>query len=312
MSTNPPSAETAKHGERAFVEQLRRMLPPQHGAAVPFGDDMAEIPECNLLSSVDMLMDGVDFRSAEHDWRRIGFKALAVNLSDCAAMAARPLGALVAVALADDLSTHAALDLHQGCIDCGATFDCRVLGGDTNVWSHPTAISVTVFATLDGRPPVLRSHAQPGDLVFLSGPVGGSLLGRHLTPNPRIKLAIRTAESLDPRAMIDISDGLAIDLDRICTASQVGAVLDVAALEPAIHPDAVRRSAQTGSTPLQHALYDGEDFELIVVVDPRHAAAAAALGLIQVGAMEAAPGLRLREATGAQTTLAPRGWEHGV
>ncbi len=312
----PPSSDftgVPLRGERALIARLAGELRATPGG-VPFGDDLAGIgPEAGaLLWSTDMLMDGVDFRSAAHAWRDIGRKAMAVNLSDCAACATVPVAALCAVALSDDLSMDDAVELFRGIRDCGEAFGCPLVGGDTNSWPQPTVVAVTVIARPDGaRAPVLRGGARPGDGIYLSGRVGGSLLGRHLHPRPRVREALEINRRLQPRAMIDISDGLVIDLWHICEASGCGAEIDAGALDAVIHPDAEAMARQTGRSARDHALYDGEDFELIVVV-PEEAPEADIheLGLLPLGRMLAAPVLRLRDGHGQATALEIRGWEH--
>lgn len=307
-----PAPGAGEKGEREFIRRLAGLVPPSGG--VPFGDDMAAIdPGSDLLWTTDVLMDGVDFNSAEHSWRAIGRKALAVNLSDCAAMGARPLAALAMLVLPAGLARDEALALMSGAAALGEQFACPIRGGDTNSWVHPAVVGFAVIGRPDaGATPIRRDGAAPGDTIFVSGPVGGSLLGRHMTFEPRVELGLELSRSLRPSAMIDISDGLSLDLARILEASGCGAALDVPALERVIHDDARRRSGQTGRTPLDHALGDGEDFELIVCAPAAREAQALALGLQPIGRIVETPGMRLRQADGALEELAPSGWEHAV
>ncbi len=312
-ATNHKPADDARRGERALIVRIGAELPTAR-AGVPFGDDLASIgaEADRLLWSTDMLMDGVDFRSDEHAWRDIGRKAMAVNLSDCAACATIPVAALCAVALDERMSMEDALELHRGLRDCGTEFGCPLVGGDTNSWPQPTVVAVTIAARPDAEyPPVLRSGAQPGDRFYVSGPVGGSLLGRHLSPKPRIHTALEINRRLAPHAMIDISDGLAIDLWHMCEASGCGAEIDTDALEAAIHPDALRLSRKTGRAPREHALYDGEDFELIVAIPATTPdAECRALGLLPLGQAIAQRALLLRNPAGQTRAVEIRGWEH--
>lgn len=324
--TSPPAPgnlrPTQRCGERSLLRRFGELLDssanlnsgsqPAWPNAVPFGDDMAVLaPDSELLWSVDLLMDGVDFDSRRHAWHDIGFKAMAVNISDCAAMGCMPVSALVALALADTVTQSDAIALMQGVIRCGATHGCRVTGGDTNSWPNPTAVSVAIC----GRPalpdgPVRRDGAHPGERIFLTGPVGGSILGRHLTPTPRVAEAIAIGRWRRPSAMIDVSDGLALDLWRVCEASGCGARIENSYLTAAIHADAVRLAATTGRPPVEHALGDGEDFELIVVLAPETTEAdAARLGLLPLGRMIAEPRLELA-GDGGIRALEPTGWEH--
>jgi len=317
--------QNESRGELELIRRVGRLLEREAGPAgrsdakidrpvVGFGDDMCSLDshDPGLLWTVDMLMDGVDFDSTKHDWEAIGRKAMAVNLSDCAAMAARPLAALCAVSLSNSLSMDDALALLRGAHEFGSRFGCPIVGGDTNSWDAPTAISITVAARCaDGLTPVTRDGARVGDRIWLTGQVGGSILGRHMNVEPRIKLAERIARDLGPHAMIDISDGLVLDLWRVCGASGRGAVLEEAALEAAVHPDARRLSATDGVAPREHALYDGEDFELIAVL-PADAADAACcrLGLLPLGRIVDEAGLFVEDLAGERLALALRGWEH--
>lgn len=301
-------------GERAFVARLARVIPDRRAA--PFGDDMAGIDDAyaDLLWSCDMLMDGVDFRAGEHAWRDIGWKAMAVNLSDAAAMAARPVAALCAIALAEQLPANAADELLDGVRSCGEHYGCPLTGGDTNSWRFPTVICVSVAARVPaGARPALRSGARPGDRLFVTGPLGGSILGRHLRVRPRVAEALEIARTIDLAAMIDISDGLSIDLSRICDASGVGAELSTPLLERAIHDDARVLARSSGRSPLDHAMSDGEDFELLLAArSTLDIEVARPLGLIEIGQCVIEAGLTLRAADGSAAPLSPSGWEHRV
>jgi len=312
-------ADPQTKGELALIARLRRELAPaaESGAPaagdVPFGDDMAAVPGIpGLLWTVDMLMDGVDFESGRHAWYDVGRKAMGASLSDCAAMAARPLAALCAVALSDAMTMEDALDLHRGARDCGVDFGCPIVGGDTNSWNEPTVVSITVVArTEEGRAPVLRSGAQPGDHVYLTGPVGGSRSGRHLHPQPRIETALALNRELTPHAMIDISDGLALDLWRVLESSRCGAVIDERQLAALVHADAVELAKSSGRPASEHGLYDGEDFELIVVL-PREADVhrCRSLGLLPLGEIVMDQGLWMQRPDGGRVPVERRGWEH--
>ena len=137
---------------------------------------------------------------------------------------------------------------------------------------------------------------------MVTGPLGGSILGRHLTFSPRIALARRVAEQCRPSAMMDLSDGLSRDLPRLL--GDLGATLDAAAVP--IHDDARRLSQTTGRDPLWHALHDGEDYELLFAAD-----ACDVPGCVQIGRVEAGPGVRLFQ-NGIIGELEAGGWEHGL
>lgn len=302
-----PSPDNQR-GERYLIERLRKICQPPAIAKVPFGDDMAGISPNGDLATTDMLMDGVDFDTSSQPLEQIGYKCMAVNLSDCAAMAVKPSAALVAVALPENWSTQQVETLFSGVQRCAAEFHCPVVGGDTNSWQQPLVISITVTGSPISAP-IRRDQAKAGDTIYVSGPLGGSILGRHLKPVPRLHLASKLAQGYHPSAMLDISDGLAIDLDRILSASQVAAELDETLLQTIIHADAVLLAEQDGHTPLEHALHDGEDFELIVT-HKELADSANELGLFPIGHVTEGSGMVRIAADGRRTPLPPGGWEH--
>ena len=306
-SLNPAQAKS----ESVFINALPAIFDTRASRGVPFGDDMAPLGKPDWLWTADMLMDGVDFESGKHSWHAIGQKAMAANLSDCAAMGVRPRVALVAVALENRLSMADATELMCGIADMATRYRCRVTGGDTNSWDRPTVISISVAARPEPHhKPVLRSGGQAGDRIFVSGRVGGSILGRHLSALPRVGLGLRLNRGFPPSCMIDVSDGLACDLWHICQASGCGAELDEAALQNAIHADAVELAKQTGRSPLDHALHDGEDFELIVGL--RGEVPESALDqhkLIEIGRLINERDLFLIDRNGRHA-IDKRGWEH--
>lgn len=309
-----PHSERTPRGEQRLIDAIfaRIRACGRPAPAVGLGDDMASITVADpLLWTTDMLMDGVDFRSGEHDWPAIGRKAMAVNLSDCAAMGVRPVGALVAVALNESLALADALAIHDGAAALGDDFGCPITGGDTNSWTSPTVISITVAGCAEpGAAPVLRSGGRPGDIVYCTGRLGGSILGRHLTFTPRVELGVALGRAA-ATAMIDISDGFALDLWRLCKASNCGAIVAQAALAGLIHPDAVELAGRDGAPPLEHALHDGEDFELLAAFRaPLPPDRTARLGLTPVARLTAERGLWLEAAAGSRRALEPRGWEH--
>jgi thiamine-monophosphate kinase len=218
--------------------------------------------DVGCLATTDMLMEGSCFL-LEAGGRAIGRKAMAVNLSDMAAMAGKPTAALISVGLPRQGGQKLAEELFLGLRETAASFDTAIVGGDTNSWRGPLAISVTLLGEATAKGAVCRSGAKPNDWLLVTGPLGGSILGKHLTFTPRVREAMRLHELADLHAMIDISDGLAADLHHICRESGCGAEIDAGAVP--ISEDARRMS--DARSPLDHALGDGEDFELLFAVD---------------------------------------------
>ncbi|MBN9517357.1 thiamine-monophosphate kinase [bacterium] len=297
-----------------YIAWLRSRTPADPRVPVGPGDDCAVLAPAGrpLLVTTDLLTDGTDFILAEVGPRAAGRKAMAVNLSDVAAMAGVPTAAVVAVALPRGGGRSLGEELYVGIREVADEFGVAVVGGDTNSWEGALVVTVTLLGEATARGPVLRSGAKPGDWVMLTGPVGGSIRGRHLTPTPRVREALRLHNLVDLHAMIDLSDGLAADLNHVLEESRCGAVLDAAAIP--IHADAVELAKTSGKTPLAHALGDGEDFELLFTVSAADGAAllrdqpVPGVTLAKVGEC-VGEGLWLEEG-GARRPLAPAGWVH--
>jgi thiamine-monophosphate kinase len=302
--------------ERDFVRWLCTRLPQHSRLSMGIGDDAAILrlsAGANLVATTDMLMDGVDFMLPQHDAERIGRKALAVNLSDLAAMAARPVAALVSVALPQQGGERLARRLYEGMLPLTAEFDCPIAGGDTNSWDGPLVISVTALGEVPHDRRWLRSGARPGDAILVTGEFGGSILGRQFDFQPRVKEALWLAEHSNVHAAIDVSDGLSLDVSRICDASDCGAEIDLRRIPVSAAAEELAR--QDGTIPLNQALGDGEDFELILAVSQSEAdklLAQQPLGvrLTQIGHFTAEPGLFAPANDGTREPLAPRGYEH--
>ncbi|HUY31840.1 MAG TPA: thiamine-phosphate kinase [Pirellulales bacterium] len=304
--------------ETEFISWLRQRLPPHPQLPLGPGDDAALLrlsgrPEC--LLTVDLLTDQVDFRLGECDPRRIGRKALAVNLSDIAAMAGRPLAAVIALALPRTRAFELATELYEGMLPLAAEYAVAIAGGDTNCWDGPLAISVTLLGETTERGPLRRSGARPGDAIVVTGRFGGSILGRHFDFTPRVREALRLRERYELRAGIDVSDGLSLDLARLAQASGCGARINTADVPIA---DAARVLAQAeggAETALAHALGDGEDFELLLAAPPDVARRMLDerpldVPLTVIGQFVAEAGLWQVDAGGAARPLVPRGWVH--
>ena len=204
-------------------------------------------------------------------------------------------------------------ELYVGLREAADAFGVAVVGGDTNSWDGGLVVSVTLLGEATARGPVRRGGARPGDWVFVTGPLGGSLLGRHLDFTPRVREALRLHERFDLHAMIDVSDGLAADLNHILEESGCGAVLDAESIPVA--PAAFERSRTTGLTPLEHALGDGEDFELVFTVSPPDGVRLRGTALpgfepTKIGEC-VDDGLWL-ETNGERRPLEPTGWVHDL
>jgi thiamine-monophosphate kinase len=303
--------------ESEFLNWLSKRLTAHENVRIGPGDDAAllHFAQHQCVVTTDLLTDGVDFRLEEASPRRIGRKALAVNLSDLAAMAAQPVAALISLALPKAGALQLAQDLYEGLFPLAAQYGVAIAGGDTNTWDGPLAISVTAIGSPLQRGPLLRSGARPGDRILVTGSCGGSILGKHFDFDPRVAEAIALHQKYELHAGIDVSDGLSLDLARLVDASHCGAVLDLESIP--ISPDAVRLCQQLGDgqRPIDHALGDGEDFELLLAVPPAAAARILAdqpvgVAVTDIGEYIETPGLWTRAAGGRFEPLEPRGYQH--
>lgn len=303
--------------ENDFLAWLSRSAREHPEVRVGIGDDAALLscPPGEIVVATDMLCDGVHFDAAKVPPRKIGRKALAVNLSDLAAMAATPVAAFVSVALPRGSDECFAVEIMKGISKLADEFDVCVAGGDTNVWDGELVINVCVVGRSEQDQAKLRRSAEPGDAIMVTGNLGGSILGHHLSFQPRIREAQQIAKVSRVHACMDISDGLLLDLSRMMTASNTGAVIDYAQVPIS---DAAKRLAETtGKHPLDHALSDGEDFELLFTVpskdtihllsDPPFASPA----IRQIGTVIGeASGIFRRTADGDLLGITPVGFEH--
>jgi thiamine-monophosphate kinase len=307
--------------EQSFLAYLRgrtRQLPQ---VAVGIGDDAAVIdwpetsgadqPRLRQVACTDQILDGVDFRSEDQSLADIGFKAMAINLSDIAAMGATPSSALVTLALPSENATEIAGEVYEGILEAADKYQVAIAGGDLSTYDGPLSISITLLGWVEK--PWLRTGAEEGDALFVTGALGGSLLGRHLRPEPRVELAAKLKQKVDVHAAIDVSDGFSLDLDRMLAASRMGAELELETLP--ISDAAQQFSERSGRTPLEHAWSDGEDFELIFCVSSEEASIVEStdwgVPVTRVGKVVGRTGLWKRVATSKFERVFPQGFVHG-
>jgi thiamine-monophosphate kinase len=306
--------------ETEFIAWLLSRLPADQRLELPPGDDAAVLRPPALrrtVVTVDMLMEGTDFiLGPDCSPRAIGHKALAVSLSDLAAMGARPEAAVVAVALPRHGGDTLGREIEVGIEALAAEYGVTLAGGDTNAWDGPLVISTTAIGSVRPGAAWRRDGARAGDVLVVTGGFGGSLLGRHLAVAPRVREALFIAGHFAVHAAIDCSDGLSLDLARMMAASGTCGVVRLA--DVPIHADALRRAARDGGTALEHALGDGEDFELILAMPPEAARALVAaagtapldLPITVIGTVVAGTGLVAEAADGVRSPLEPRGYIH--
>ncbi len=302
-------------GELDHIAWIRQRTPKLPQVLVGPGDDCAVVESQASepwLVTTDMLLEGSHFILAEAGARRVGRKAMAVNLSDIAAMGGRPVAAFVCVGLPRIASTQSiAEELYIGMREIADAFNTAIAGGDTNSWTGGLVVSVTVLGEPGPRGPILRSGARPGDWLLVTGPLGGSILGKHLDFVPRVREGLLLQQHAELHAMIDISDGLAADSYHLCAESGCGALLIAEKLPVS---DAARRMTDARSA-LEHALGDGEDFELALAVSADDGARLvrsqpiASVTLSHVGTFLEEKSLFLEE-NGQRRRIEPRGYAH--
>jgi thiamine-monophosphate kinase len=315
-------------GERRIISKIRKRYAGRaSGVILGIGDDAAFVRgAAKLLITTDLLVENVDFRRALHPPRLLGRKSLNINLSDIAAMGGRPLHAVLGLALPGNLDDRWLDEFMAGLRAASSESGVALVGGDISR-SRDIMISVTVT----GEAPVVipRSGAKPGDRLFVSGTLGdaamglrllerggkagrrgapGRLLRAFLNPSPRLQLGSVLARRKLASAMIDISDGLSVDLAHLCEESGVGAEVDLPRIPIS---DELRRSTKR---PLNLALNGGEDFELLFAVRPANLDRARRLSrrfnLTEIGRFTPRKRILAIDFSGCKRPLPIRGYEH--
>lgn len=249
--------------EFQLVQSVSSLIPRSLQGKIGIGDDAdfldATFLKGGVLASSDVIVEDVDFILDRVTPEQIGYKALAVNLSDMAAMGAKPLAYLVTLGLPKSTSPGWVLRCYRGIVDIARRYQLKNLGGDLSS-SKDVFISITILGT-PVKKPILRSGAKPGDVIAVTGELGGSITGRHLGFEPRIQESTFLVKNFHPTSMIDISDGFLQDLEHILEASKAGARLDLSKI-PVSQPARLLAKGDIWKS-YEHALSDGEDFELI-------------------------------------------------
>jgi len=240
-------------GESGLIERITKKIKTDNSVIKGIGDDTAVIKYKKgrfILFTSDMLIEDVHFKRSDSPFY-IGHKALGCSISDIAAMGGIPKYALVSLGLPADLSLKFLDSLFKGINSIAKRFKINIVGGDTNR-SKKIIIDVSLIGQIEEKNLVLRKGARKGDQIFVTGSLGGSIYKKHLQFLPRLKESRYLVENFKINSMIDISDGLVLDLYRITKTSGVGAV---------VYEELIPISKDAKS--LNEALYMGEDFELL-------------------------------------------------
>lgn len=321
-------------GERGLLARIRDRVPrPTPGVTVGIGDDSAVLaPSGNehVVVTVDSLVEGVHFDRRWSTGADIGHKALAVNLSDLAAMGAAPRWALLSLALPDDWPVAELDGLLDGLLALAAIHGVELVGGNVTRIDGPLVVDVTCGGTCRPRRVLRRDGARAGDDLFLSGTLGTGVaglemlqagttaadeacVGRYLRPVPRVRLGVAVGRARAARAAMDLSDGLADAVRQVAEASGTGAVIDGASLP--VEQGARAWFESRGEDVVGRAVAGGDDYELLLAVPPgwhgrlrdarRHAATP---GLTRIGQLTKDRALVVRRAEGDAPLCG--GYEH--
>jgi len=294
-----PDENSSSKSEFDFINELRRRAEASgHSLVAGIGDDAAVLrstPGKETVITADLLVEDIDFRRTTTPPYLLGHKALTVSLSDIAAMGARPLWSMVSIGVPEDLwQTDFVVRLYDGLFDLASRYGVQLIGGDTSRTNERLVIDSIVSGECTAGRAVLRSGAGVGDQIFVTGSLGAAAAGlrliergahlaeqnladedslkldhvllRQLRPEARVGWGIVLGEERLATAMIDLSDGLSSDLNRLCEASKVGALIDSTLLP--IDQRVTELCGRRALDPLQLALHGGEDFELLFTVRP--------------------------------------------
>lgn len=317
-------------GEFGLIDRISSIV-GSPGAVVGIGDDAAVLdqPGSNyLLATVDMLVEGVHFPAGAAGIA-VGRRAMAINLSDVAAMGGTPTAALTSLALPPDTLLARVEQIYHGLSEEAKTFGVAIVGGNVTRTPGPLSLDVVLFGTVAKEEVVLRSGAQAGDVLAVTGVLGREA-ARRMTrdragssrektepelsvPEPRVAAGRALASGHLAHAMLDVSDGLGSDLYHLARASEVGAVVYEEALPIAL--EARTSAAAQGVNPLDLALFGGEDYELLIAVAPdavqRGAAVLGSVPLYSIGTvLPVDQGVLIEREGGRREPLRAGGWRH--
>lgn len=346
MKDEQDKPRSSPRSEFDFINSLRQRVASltTQSLVAGIGDDAAVIRNTEGRETVitaDLLVEDIDFRRTTTPPYLLGHKALAVSLSDIAAMGARPLWSLVSVGVPDDVwQTDFVERLYDGLLELANRYGVRLIGGDTSRTTDNIVIDSIVTGECAAGMSVKRSGAKPGDHIFVTGSLGAAAAGlrliergahlaeqtlgddetqkldhillRQLRPEPRVGWGLVLGEERLATSMIDLSDGLSSDLNHLCEASGVGALIDSSLLP--VDDRVQELCGRRALDPLQLALHGGEDFELLFTVAPENAARLPrkvdGVEIKRIGTIQSASeGVKISE--GARTwELKPGGWMH--
>ena len=306
--------------ERKLIAAIRRMKQPRgRGSAVVkgIGDDCAVLrpPRGHeLLVTTDFNLEGTHFRREWHPAETVGHRCLARGLSDIAAMGGEPMAVFLSLALPGDLPQRWIDDFLKGMLRLARRFGVELAGGDVSTSPSGVLADIVVLGAVPRGRAVLRSGARPGDRIYVTGALGGAAAvlsrmyagesglkpresPRHFYPEPRVEVGRVLQEKRLATAMIDVSDGLSVDLAHICEESGAGAEIDAEAIP------------RERGVDLRFALHGGDDYELIFTARRRVPREIAGVSIREIGVVTRGRRIWLRE-RGGRRELQAEGWQH--
>lgn len=326
--------ELKKVGEFGLIELIKKKVYQRNKRTlVTIGDDAAVIKSSSskyLILTTDTLLEKVHFDLSYFSFRNLGHRALAANLSDIAAMGGLPVTALVTLGLPSYVSVENVLELYAGMNLLAKKFNCPISGGDLTSSPKGLFITIAVLGEVEKNFLTLRSKAKAGDLICVTGELGEvqaglellqkskkikfpkSLVQKHLTPQPKIFEAREIIKKLKPNSMIDISDGLASEVSHIAKASKLGAVIYES--EIPLSPKAKQVGKILNKSPLNWALYSGEEYELLFTISKskidKPIKLSKKIKLTLVGEMKKEAGVFLVKPDGKKEKIKKGGFRH--
>lgn len=319
--------------EFSLIKHLRRKIPPDSGDVIcGIGDDCAVLrqnPHSYLLITTDCQIEGVHFKWDYFTPALLAERVFAVNLSDIAAMGGTPRQALIDLRLSPKFSDKHLEELTDALAQAAARYDVDIVGGNTAVSPHEFSVGMTLLGEVSPAHCKFRKGARPGDLIYLTGPLGASALGfkqllasqrntlfteAHLKPRPHLPEGAFLGSRPEVTALMDVSDGLSLDLSHILGASGVGALIDEKLL-PCL-PGFFEAAAQSGLNPLELSLCGGEDYVLLFTLDAARRdifekeMRAAGFAFTAIGEIRKEKGIILRDKFGKESVRHPQGFDH--
>jgi len=260
-----------------------------------------------------MLVEGTHFDLKKSTPGEIGSKSIACSISDIAAMGCSAKYAVVSICFPQETKTKFARELYRGIKKMADAFNIKIIGGDIVSSKKTVVINVTMYGRNEGLKTISRSGAKVNDVIMVTGALGGSILGKHITFKPRLKEGLLLNKKFNINSMIDISDGLVADLGHILEESGVGAVLYED--EVPISADAKRLARKTGLSVLHHALHDGEDYELLFTLSDKEskkllASRSFPARLSKIGHINKSKGIKIQDTDGKLKRIKSIGYKH--